>query len=770
MTLITRSKYFLFFCAAVFSIQAWGAAKHPTPVSPNDAAFADGKRVVSIDPITTLALEMPDGSRLDFGGRLRRALEVRLTQSGHFVVFNPDRSTPEGASGVAPGVARFGLEAAPRAEGSKGKEDQWVGSAVPAVTLRVVPQALSFQTGFKGERMFYGFNEHFKSQFNDGSGIYRNEFPFRSDPVNPGWFGTSFEKKGIAPFDSRAGLDLGDGFGIDVMFAFLNIKYARFHSELHFNLELDAELAGIRESRIIGVTGEGYYYDVAGGYGQYSGAIEFARRDAMERAIQKAITASLAAIERGVSAYPLTAQVDVIDNDGHLFLGTGPNAGIRAGVIYQVIDRPDLQIRVLRSEFMGAVGEIAQGELAQVHVGDMLVQVGGGGGPVSGVSRVAGVSERQIVATESLTLPGEVLEKAPFPTDGSIPIPYDSTWTARLKQLAGTLILPYRIWRYFQYDQAYHPAGQEGLQEGLQDGQVSDASRALNFPRLLRAESWARRLGLGGGEVSAPRPASKTGVIVAVIDSGIDYNHPALEGHVWENGPQVGYDFISADSKPFDDGYHGTQVASLIAGVAPDARVMALKIFNPWGITNSASVLAAFEFALNHGAQIIVCAWATHRESQALELGIKKARDKGVVVVASAGDRGGDLSKLMLYPASLGARYENVLSVTGVDEGDQLMGLKAAAGARKSGFSKEIIRLAAPASGVRVAEPRNQITRASSSDLAAALVAGALACGWETGRLAREQVEEFLRGADRVAGLEDFVSGGLRLRFPKTCR
>ncbi len=763
MGLIIKSRIIVLVCAAVVLLQteqAQGAAKHPAPAASADSAFVDGKRVVSIDPIKSLALEMPDGSLRDFGYLLRSSLEDRLYQSGHFVV---TQTQPENVVGGASALESSGERAIE-------KESQWVGSSVPAVTLRVVPQALSFQTGFRGERMFYGFNERFKSQFNDGTGLFPNEFPFRTDPQNPGWFGASFEQKGSVAFGSRSGLDLGDGFGIDVLFAFLSVKYARYHSELRFDLQLDADLAGIHESRLIGVTGEGYYYDVAGGYGQYSGAIEYARRDAMERAISSAISASLAAIERGVSAFPLTAQVDAIELGSHLiYLGTGRGAGVRPGVVYSVVDRPDLQIRVIQSELSGAIGEIYRGEVAQIHPGDLLIQVVGGGAGVTGVAqKQVAPGERAVVATEFLTLNDQVIAKPEFPNDGSIAVPHDSTWKARLKQITEGFLLPYRIWRYFQYDKPYRAQAADGIPEGA----LSDAARVFNFPKQLRGEAWATRLGFSGG-TAAPVAASKTGVIVAVIDSGIDYGHPALEGHVWEEGPEgarVGYDFISGDAKPFDDGYHGTQVASLIAGVAPDARVMSLKVFNPWGLTSSASLLAAFEFALDHGAQIIVCAWATPRESQALELGVKKAQEKGVIVVTSAGDRGGDISKQLLYPASLGARYENVMTVAGVDERDQLMGQGGAQSSRRSGFSRDLVRLAAPAVNVLVGEPRIQRGRATSSDMAAALAAGALACGWDGAREGIEQVQEFLRGSDRVAGLEDFVSGGLRLRFPKKCR
>src|ERR1043166_1443265 len=87
------------------------------------------------------------------------------------------------------------------------------------------------------------------------------------------------------------------------------------------------------------------------------------------------------------------------------------------------------------------------------------------------------------------------------------------------------------------------------------------------------------------------------GVVVAIIDTGVDYNHPALAGRVIG-----GYDFVNKDNDPMDDHFHGTHVAGIVAGnsgdfvgVAPEASLIAFKVLNASGRGRDSDVLAAIE-------------------------------------------------------------------------------------------------------------------------------------------------------------------------------
>lgn len=106
------------------------------------------------------------------------------------------------------------------------------------------------------------------------------------------------------------------------------------------------------------------------------------------------------------------------------------------------------------------------------------------------------------------------------------------------------------------------------------------------------------------------------GVLVGHMDSGVNYNHLDLADHMWDGStagyPNHGYDFANDDNNPMDDNGHGTQTAGIVAGdgtcgsntgVAPDAEIMALKIYPG---TNSEMGLA-IQFALDHGADLLSC-------------------------------------------------------------------------------------------------------------------------------------------------------------------
>lgn len=109
-----------------------------------------------------------------------------------------------------------------------------------------------------------------------------------------------------------------------------------------------------------------------------------------------------------------------------------------------------------------------------------------------------------------------------------------------------------------------------------------------------------------------------TGVVVAIIDTGVNYNHVDLSDHMWNGGdgyPNHGYDFYSKDNDPMDEYGHGTHCAGITAGdgtsgtqtgIAPNATIMALKVFGGEGSEASTNdILEAMSFAVEHGADIV---------------------------------------------------------------------------------------------------------------------------------------------------------------------
>jgi thermitase len=154
-------------------------------------------------------------------------------------------------------------------------------------------------------------------------------------------------------------------------------------------------------------------------------------------------------------------------------------------------------------------------------------------------------------------------------------------------------------------------------------------------------------------------------VLVAVIDSGVCLDHPDLAGRI-----SAGYDFVQQDSTPQDDFGHGCGVAGIIAangnnaqgmaGIAPNASIMPLRVLNGQGVGQYSDVAAAIVYAADHDAQIINLSLGGAYSSTVLERAIDYAVSHGVIVIAAAGNTGGSV----LYPAA----YAPVVAVGSVDQ------------------------------------------------------------------------------------------------------
>jgi thermitase len=157
-------------------------------------------------------------------------------------------------------------------------------------------------------------------------------------------------------------------------------------------------------------------------------------------------------------------------------------------------------------------------------------------------------------------------------------------------------------------------------------------------------------------------------VLVAVIDTGIDYDHPDLAA----NYVPLGYDWVNDDSDPMDDYGHGTHCAGIvaaglnndegIAGVA-QVRIMAEKGLNQYGYGYEDDLANAIIHAVDYGADILSNSWGGYGESILIHDAVKYAYDNGVLVVAAAGN---EVTSQKLYPAA----YDEVIAVTATDRWD----------------------------------------------------------------------------------------------------
>lgn len=151
------------------------------------------------------------------------------------------------------------------------------------------------------------------------------------------------------------------------------------------------------------------------------------------------------------------------------------------------------------------------------------------------------------------------------------------------------------------------------------------------------------------------------GVTIAIVDTGVDYGHSDLAGKL-----VAGYDFVNNDDTPQDDNGHGTHVAGIaaassnngtgIAGVSWGARIMPVKVLNASGGGTYADTADGVIWAVEHGAQVINLSLGGRDEAAILEDAINYAHSRGAVVIAAAGNSGGNF---VLYPA----RYPNVIAV-----------------------------------------------------------------------------------------------------------
>jgi subtilisin len=176
-----------------------------------------------------------------------------------------------------------------------------------------------------------------------------------------------------------------------------------------------------------------------------------------------------------------------------------------------------------------------------------------------------------------------------------------------------------------------------------------------------------------GSKIVHDNSVNGTGVKIAVLDTGIDYNHEDLRDNY-----MGGFDFAFNDSDPFDDSYnsHGTHVAGIIAaekngigvvGVAPNASLYAVKVLDGAGFGYASWVIAGIEWAVDNKMDIATMSLGSSPDDpdlHSLEIACDNAYNAGVLLVAAAGNtNGGNVT----YPAG----FDSVIAVTATDQNDQ---------------------------------------------------------------------------------------------------
>lgn len=301
-----------------------------------------------------------------------------------------------------------------------------------------------------------------------------------------------------------------------------------------------------------------------------------------------------------------------------------------------------------------------------------------------------------------------------------------------------------------------------GLENTGQTGGVSDAD-------IDATEAWDLVTG-------------SDAVVVAVIDSGVDYTHPDLAANIWINAGEVpdngidddgnglvddvrGYDFSAGDNDPMDEHSHGTHVAGTIAAVGNNAtgivgvnwtaRIMPVRFLGPTGSGSISDAIEAVLYATQMGARVMNNSWGGGGYSEALFDAISAANEAGAVFVASAGNDNWNNDVYPAYPTS----YEvpNVISVAALDASDGK--------ASFSNWGVTSVDLAAPGVAIYSTLPGGVYGNKSGTSMAAPHVSGvaALLLAQDPDRTVSDIKRHLLAGVDPVPSMAGKVASEGRL-------
>lgn len=250
------------------------------------------------------------------------------------------------------------------------------------------------------------------------------------------------------------------------------------------------------------------------------------------------------------------------------------------------------------------------------------------------------------------------------------------------------------------------------------------------FEGLVLKEQWAiQKVNAEAAWAKAGNKGSRN-VVVAVIDTGVDYNHESLKANM-----VAGYDFRENDSDPYDQTSsknpgHGTHCAGIIGatglvdggivGISPEVSLMPLRFLGEDGSGDLNAGIKAIDHAIKSGADVISASWgATIGRSQAMPLveAVKRADDAGVIFVSAAANDGRNNDATEVYPANNG--FPNSITVAASGPNDEKPSW--------SNYGKRTVHLASPGLNIMSTLPQNKYGNLSGTSMATPLVSGLVA-------------------------------------------
>ncbi len=307
-------------------------------------------------------------------------------------------------------------------------------------------------------------------------------------------------------------------------------------------------------------------------------------------------------------------------------------------------------------------------------------------------------------------------------------------------------------------------------------------------------EQWAlNNSGADGGAERADLDALKAWettkgsdeVVVAVLDSGVDYTHVDLMSNMWTRPANVpaysddelgsfndinGYDATAEIRDPMDDNGHGTHCAGIIgaegdnsegiAGINWKVKIMPLKFLGRGGFGSTNDAIEAINYAIDRkkngvNVRVISASWGSTSKSKALEDTIRAAGDAGILFVAAAGNDGSDNDRRPHYPSNYD--LPNVISVAALDRTDHL--------ASFSNFGVKTVHVAAPGKAIVSTWLGNDYREASGTSMATPYVSGvaALIIASEPRISMKNLRTRIIKTADKLDSLDGKVVSGGRI-------
>lgn len=264
-------------------------------------------------------------------------------------------------------------------------------------------------------------------------------------------------------------------------------------------------------------------------------------------------------------------------------------------------------------------------------------------------------------------------------------------------------------------------------------------------------------------------------VVVAVIDTGIDPNHLALRDNLWRKPGskklEYGWDFVKRKANPVDVAGHGTHIAGIIGaafdrergivGVAPKVSIMALRFYAEESTDDEVieNTAKAVDYAIANGAHIINYSAGGKTFSEREKRAFERARARGILVVAAAGNKHQDTDKanFKFYPASYG--FDNIIAVAATDIDDELLA--------SSNWGVNTVHVSAPGENIFSTLPGGRYGYLTGTSQSAAFVTGVAALLMAKDPSLRGNPDRvkalILENADKVQKLDAKVASGGRV-------